>query len=245
MRFAAVTTFHEAGRIAYGDRMVKAFLDRWPIEVDLHVYAEGWWNMSGSCVVHDLIAESDWLKDFKVRHAHRKAPGFRMDAVRFSHKVAALLACDRDVDADYLIWVDADTVTHASVTLEVLSSWVPRNGAWVSWLDRHSAYPECGFYVINRRHARHREMMQRLYAMYADDLLFQEKEWHDSYIMEQIVKQANVPTTSLSGSGYRTHHPFVNGPLGAYMDHMKGKRKALGRSFPWDHQGRRQEEYWK
>jgi hypothetical protein len=40
------------------------------------------------------------------------------------------------------------------------------------------------------------------------------------------------------------NHPFINGPLGAYMDHMKGDRKDQGRSLAADLLVRRDEGYW-
>jgi hypothetical protein len=39
-------------------------------------------------------------------------------------------------------------------------------------------------------------------------------------------------------------HPFVNGPLGSYMDHLKGGRKEQGRSSDKDLVVTRTEEYW-
>ena len=38
---------------------------------------------------------------------------------------------------------------------------------------------------------------------------------------------------------------FINSVLGAYVDHMKGKRKAKGKSSASDIKGARTEEYWK
>ena len=40
MKYAVVTTFHQAGYKQYGQRMIQTFLDTWPAEIDLYVYAE-------------------------------------------------------------------------------------------------------------------------------------------------------------------------------------------------------------
>lgn len=243
--FMAVTTFNRRGLEQYGERMVGSHHRHWPAEVPLRIYSEGWdkpnelWNVWP-------LESSDWLDAFKYRHAHRDTSNYRMDAVRFAHKIAALLLADANMSARYLIWIDGDVFTHSPITLDVLRSWAPREGAWISWLDRRNVYPECGFYIIDRQHDRHIEMMTRLRRMYAGDALFVEKEWHDSYILQQCVLQAGVGTTSLSGPvASRTSHPFVNGPLGAYMDHMKGKRKQKGRSHRSDLYVSRREPYWR
>ena len=71
-------------------------------------------------------------------------------------------------------------------------------------------------------------------------------EWHDSYVIQQLVEGMGLKTKSLSGpEGFKTSHPFVNGPLGAYMDHLKGPRKAMGRSQARDLKVQRAEPYWR
>ena len=67
-----------------------------------------------------------------------------------------------------------------------------------------------------------------------------------SLVIQQLVQLAMLPTRSLSGErGARTGHPFINGPLGAYMDHMKGPRKQLGKSRRKDLKINRNEPYWR
>ena len=40
MTISVVTTFHAKGLQQYGQRMIDSFIDNWPEEVKLHVYAE-------------------------------------------------------------------------------------------------------------------------------------------------------------------------------------------------------------
>jgi hypothetical protein len=80
--------------------------------------------------------------------------------------------------------------------------------------------------------------------MYAEDGLFSLAEWHDSFVLWEVVKRAGVAAKSLSGAGARTNHPLVNGPLGAWFDHLKGRRKKRGKSDRFDLKVRRAEAYW-
>jgi hypothetical protein len=105
-------------------------------------------------------------------------------------------------------------------------------------------YPECGFYMINCRHPRHREMVAALIAMYEHDALFKLPEFHDSFVLQRVVELAGVGTKSLSGGASKTTHPLVNGPLGKWFDHLKGSRKQAGRSKPGDLRVKRTEAYW-
>ena len=246
--FLAVTTFNSVGLTQYGARMASSFNRHWPKEVGLRIYAEGWHD-SGEAYgakVCDLMTSSDWLAYFKERHKDRSTDNYRLDAVRFAHKIAAVIAADEQMGSRFLIWIDGDVFTHSPVPIEAVKSWAPEGRQWLSWLDRRNVYPECGFYIIDREHPRHREMMTRLREMYDGDKLFLEKEWHDSYILQRIVYAARIETKSLSGNmGRRTPHPFINGPLGQYMDHLKGKRKDKGRSLASDLVVKRGEQYWR
>lgn len=245
----AITTFNDKGLAKYGLRMMETFIQHWPIK--LHVHYEGWnpadtpFGADPALRFHELLAVSDWLPAFKERHKHRHVVGFRDDAVRFSHKVAALIHMMETSPAKYLLWMDGDIVTHTPIMTPELQALLPDDEQLIAWLDRARAYPECGFYIINTEHRQFRDLLLALRQMYAGDGLFRLKEWHDSYILEHCVKELRAGTKSLSGqAGRKTHHPFVNGPLGQWMDHLKGARKDKGRSNKSDMMVTRTERYW-
>lgn len=240
MSIRAVTTFNESGRQVYGNRMLESFRRNWPEEVSISVYAEGW-SAPGTI---DLFDSSPWLASFKHRHRHRRFRDYRWDAVKFAHKVAALCHAARQPDVDVLAWVDGDIVTHSPVTIDDLRAMEPRNGDWISWLDRVNLHPECGLYFLNCRHPRHREMIDAFHGSYEDDKIFGLAEWHDSFVLNHLVKVSGIGAMSLSGRGYRTSHPMVNGPLGKWFDHLKGNRKVRGHSSKGDLKVHREEAYW-
>lgn len=245
MRIVAVTTFNADGYRLYGKRMIETFDRHWSCGVELVVYYEGWTPESiGNETYKDLVACSPWLTAFKERNRERSMrPGFRHDAVRFSHKVAALCHAALTQNADYVIWIDGDVVTHADFDLEHLMPLLPTE--WITWLDRRGTYPECGFYIINCRHERHFEALRYFEAMYAQDKLFELSEWHDSFVLMKVVEQLKLKANSLSGKEASfTHHPLVNGPLGQWFDHLKGKRKEKGKSHKSDFVKKRTEGYW-
>lgn len=241
MKFAAVSTFNADGLKLYGRRMMESFRQNWPADVTLRVYSEGW---EGEGTV-DLPSASPWLSKFKKRNKHRTFRDFRWDAVRFSHKVAAVSHAARDTKADVLIWLDGDIFTHAPVTIADLEKLAPAENEWISWLNRTSMYPECGFYMLNLRHPQHLEYLSAFEAMYVNDQLYRLDEFHDSYVLQQVVKRTGALSRSLSGRGVATSHPLVNGPLGQWFDHLKGSRKQEGKSRRGDLKVTRQEDYWK
>lgn len=252
MNITAVTTFNTDGLNKYGRRMIETYIKHWSSGVPLHVYYEGWNPAFNDNVPQDelvvykhLITESDWLRHFKHRHKARPTENYRLDAVRFSHKVAALLHAAQDPKLQFLIWIDGDIITHTDFDAEHLDTILPYMES-IAWLDRMHFYPECGFYVLNMFHEGTRHLLEMLRRMYVEDKLFELKEWHDSYVLQQCVIQLDVPAMSLSGvNGFRTHHPLVNGPLGQWFDHLKGARKSKGKSLKMDMLVKRDEPYWK
>ena len=252
-RFAVVTTCHATGWQQYGRRMVETFEQFWPANVPLYLYAEDFQVDHSRPIARRL---PQWLAEFKARHLENpRAHGLignsyhtRQDCVRFAHKVAAVTEAALTLEAEVLIWADADIVTHAPVETDWLRSLFPP-GPYIGWLDRHEFHPECGFYMLRCSHPAHREIMARWRQLYETDAVFALAETHDSYVLQQLILEAErkglITTHSLSGEARQHGHPLINGPLGARLDHLKGPRKELGRSRLSDLMAPRSEEYWR
>jgi hypothetical protein len=245
MLFEAVTTCSAEGWKAYGQRMMASVVKHWT-GIPIVFYSE---DLPGA------TRFPAWLDAFKAKHGadpskcgHRRAHigpyNYRLDAVRFAHKTAAVIDAAEKSEAQFLIWVDADTVTHADVTTTFLASLVPGKGEVISWLWRDYTYPECGFYILNLACPDTRVLLREWKALYTSARLFLLPEWHDSFVLKELVRSLHCSWRSISGGQESTHHPFINGPLGAVMDHMKGPRKAAGRSKKGDLKVERGEAYW-
>ena len=67
MKYTVVTTFNDNGYNRYGRRMIQTFLQTWPKEVNLVVYAEGCTvtETASNLTVKDLAVFSPELIAFK------------------------------------------------------------------------------------------------------------------------------------------------------------------------------------
>jgi hypothetical protein len=222
----------------------------WPQSVPFDLYSED--VLPGALT----MSFPDWLYTFKERHVHNlSAQGrlhgkastynYRFDAVRFAHKTAAVIDAIENAEEDFIVWVDADTVTHSTVTEEFLQALSPAKNQGISWLARKQKYPECGFYIVRRALPEVQKMTDTWKGLYKRDTLFHLPEWHDSFVLQEMVRLHGVRALSISGDYEDTSHPFINGPLGGVMDHMKGPRKLRGRSAGRDLKHTRSEDYWK
>lgn len=265
MKYTVITTFHRAGLEQYGQRMIDSFEKHWPADVDLIVLAENCEprvSRPNTRVISLLDASAD-LQSFIQRHqnnplAHGQAgppdvfnpkKQFRWDAVRFCHKVYAKAVAADMIDSGWMIWIDADTVTHSPVPTNWLHSVCP-NDSMISYLGRGENYhSECGWVAYNLDRVECRQFIQDFVNMYNCDEIFKLKEWHDSYVWDTLRRQFQHRCkfhnlNSLAQTDARAGHPFINSSLGAYMDHLKGNRKTLGKSKPSDLKIKRSEDYW-
>jgi hypothetical protein len=182
--------------------------------------------------------------------------GFKWHAVRFAHKVYAIFDCARTTDADILIWMDADTICHSAITIENLHRMIPQDSE-LCYLGRKGKYSECGLYAMNLRSPNIQMFLKEFQRFYdqAEQGIFQLDEWHDSFVfdavrikfpqMRQLDWAAHLhdlrPAPGMSsGEG----HPLINSQWGAWLDHLKGGRKKLGRSKREDLKVLRTESYW-
>lgn len=249
-----VTTMNRAGWKQTGARMIEAFRVQWPVDVDLIVYAEDFDISEQSGVIVRRLPQ--WLTEFKAKYndnnmANGRTPNrydFRFDAVKFSHKVAAFTDAGLAQDEGILIWLDADTFTHSQVTVEWINDLFPEP-SYVAWLDRLNHYPETGFVMVRCSHRAHRMAMQAFAELYTSGQMFRLNDQTDCTAFQHTIEglqRAGEIEAPVSLSGDRAwSHPFVNGPLGACMDHMKGQnRKRQGHSDRWDLRKPRTERYW-
>ena len=186
----------------------------------------------------------DWMKEFK------------WDAVRFANKTYAVYdAVQRS--KDWCVWMDADTFVHSTWTYEQFLELLPKE-AYITYVGRgkgSQTWPECGFYGLNLNHPVCHEFLKEFERMYedAENGMFLLEEWHDSYIFGEVLKMFNqFPSHDYSADMYLKEaksggggHPLINGPLGKWIDHMKGGRKDSGKSLAKDLMVNRTEDYWR
>ena len=267
MILAVVTTFHKKGYETYGRRMIETFLKNWPSNVVLIVYAEDCvvTESAPNLIVRDLNQVED-LINFKnkwknvpkatgdvsndpIRSKRKDAgKGFKWDAVRFAHKVYAIFDCAKKSNADILFWMDADTICHSPITFDQLKKFCLETND-LGFLGREGKYTECGLYSMNLQSQVVQSFLREFQRMYddADNGIFTLAEWHDSFVFDAVrakfrnqLKEYNWSAGIVKGEG----HPLINSEWGAYLDHLKGDRKSLGRSKLTDLKIKRTESYW-
>jgi hypothetical protein len=114
-------------------------------------------------------------------------------------------------------------------------------------LGRQNNFSECGLYAMNLQSAAIRLFLTRFQDLYdnADSGIFTLDEWHDSFVFDHArqtlkLRELNWSENLIKGEG----HPLINSAWGAWLDHLKGARKSLGKSKAKDLKINRIEGYW-
>ena len=233
----------------------------WPKQVELFMFPDEKISMNSHKNIHVLYERSPEHEAFlKANKNNEKAKGiqggehynYRWDAVKFCHKPFQLhnFMKNHSEGFDGMIWLDADTITHEKIPLDVvLNNLAPENHA-IQFLGRSYKYTECGYLYFNLRSGQAKQLIQNWVDFYINGTIFKQREWHDSFLFdlarEQFGKGFGMDLTGHLPRRQGGGHPFVNSFLGMYMDHYKGDaRKAMQKPRKNDLHADHKSEYWK
>jgi len=238
MKIALVTTFNEKLYRYYAHRFMSTY--NWPF--DCYIYHEGWLPeidpMRENIKYRNVYDANPELIDFIDRNKSKNIDSqyeknttptndYKMDAIRFSYKIFAKTHLMLNCDYDYIFWVDADTVFKKTITeQEVINKFLPQDYC-ISFIDRPTYYSECGFVGYNLTKPATKRFIYKLREHYTKDLLFQEKEWHDSYVWDCVRKKWMIGESqyNLAPVVRKVGNPWPDTPMSEYVDHLKGKKR--------------------
>jgi hypothetical protein len=184
--------------------------------------------------------------------------GFKWNAIRFAHKVYSIFACAKECNTEWLIWMDADTFCHSIISEKDINRLLPGKQD-LCYLGRKGKYSECGLYALHLTSTETNNFLKEFQRVYDEaeskDGIFSMAEWHDSFVFDCVrVRFPNMKQHDWAAALHdirpkpgMTHgegHPLINCEWGAYLDHLKGGRKQLGKSKRDDLKVPRTEPYW-
>jgi len=245
-----VTSFGQKGYHQYGKRFIESFLKHWPEEEELTVYYEralpsncpqsprlhyiNLFDYEDFLVFMDLLNRSDPIYQgmMKAGPDGGQSYNYRYDAHKFFRKVYAMCDSGTACQDPYLVWIDADVVTHTDVPKNFIDSMYEK-GDYIIHLDREWSYSETGFIAFNTQHDINEGFMKLMLAAYFNGAFKYLGEFHDCYVFDFIRKLINVPCRSITkDAGDR--YLFDSSILGKYMRHDKGpeRKAAIGSEIP-------------
>lgn len=229
-----VTSYGPGGWEQYAERFVITWKKFQQSGVALSIYRHDVTPPPG-VPTKDLLLDPNFvlLRQKFVATQQKLAPqgDWRFDAVKFMHKVGAIIQAASTTQARYLCWIDADVEFVAPVRLDDL---LCEGG--ISHLGRVAApYSETSFLAFDLKSDAVRDFLLDLWNTYVSGEVFQHKEWHDGFIFERLLnlhRWHGLATKNLSPDA-KTLDAFHSSPLAAFAKHYKGALKEQAPTSPF------------
>jgi hypothetical protein len=253
MQYLFVTSFHPSAYDLYGGRMIESFVANTDDDMHLWVFTDTRLPEAPTHARVTFIVLDEYFPDqlaFEMRHNSPICRGkfgnfydYRFDAVKFSHKPAALAAAlKRMEEGDYrpetLVWLDADTVFKKPLVKSFLEDKFP-SWAHVGHFQRDENHTEGGIIMFRTSNERVGAFLRIFWAAFDQDRVFLMPAWTDCHVFDILLAGAKQdgflrPVNLGDEMSAATNHPIVNSEWFQYVDHLKGDRKENGASYESD-----------
>jgi len=227
MKIVAVTTFNEEYYNNMAKYMVDTFVQFWPKDVELHVYLENFkLPIQATNVIEHDVYDCKGLKEFlDWRGTHRTR--------RFAYKTYAFIDACKNLEADIIVYLDADSITFRSVDKQWLLKQTANNYL-CSYMGvtapdgRENS--ETAIYFFNNAHEHAREFMKHYENIYNSGDIDDKSRFgkpQDTWAFAECVVMAKQKGYKvLDYNSQRKHRsPTAKCELGKYFRHLKASSK--------------------
>ena len=245
MTYTFVTSFHKKHEDVYARMMLESVSKNWkPSDTKLIAYVEGYDSLDELPLndldgvieyrhIESIDARNNFIERNKDKNGnYAEAPyNYRMDALRFCHKVYALTDVALEMldnqDQGWLAWIDADTVTKKMFKAEDAAKIMIPEVDIVHLGRIDIDYSETGFMAFNMAYHNAASLLIDLRGAYDTDEVFSYREWTDAFIFTRILKiyEAHGAKVRNLSEGVRGLSVFDQCMLDEYFVHNKGNLK--------------------
>lgn len=236
-KYACITSFNETYYNEMAKSMVETYNHFWPKDIKLYIYTENFklpQEATGENIVEwDIHEKCDpQLKDILEWRGDHFTRGMLFKTYAFIHAT-------KNIDADVIIYLDADSITYRNITHSFLDSLLPNNeltaymGVTMSkgkWKGNETENAETCIYLFNNKHPGAQKFMEHyenIYESRAIDDRERFKKPHDTWAFTECVQLALAQGHLVNDlhSQRTAHSPLKETVLGKYFRHFKAARK--------------------
>lgn len=161
---------------------------------------------------------------------------FRFAPHRFIYKPTAIVTLNNFLsseDADYITWIDGDTVFKQSGLKEALVKIKPKKHQIASIFERFQDLHciESGLMIFNRNHSLCSSFINESKDIFISGRIFKFMEWHDALVWSYLMYALPPNSFRLLCKEFniKGSHPISKfSLLKNKLDHLKGNNKKLG-----------------
>ena len=200
-----VTSFNEEIYKVAGHHLINSIDNNWEPSLKLKCYYHKLdpknYSFKSDISLEPLDSIEEYTEFLKVNKEHDgtefgKIPyNWRLDALRWSHKVFALTEyafelSEKDAQAGWLIWIDADSVSSKRLVPDDILGMLPEacDIAFAGARDMDGGtYVDCSFMAFNLNKRPALDLLGDLRGAYISGELLQYREWNDAFITERLL----------------------------------------------------------
>lgn len=225
--FRVVTSQHRPYYDLIGKDCIKTFLEFWPKEISIELWAEGFVPdiEDPRLIVKDYNKVNprceiflEKMRPFLQIHKHHMKE-------KFWKKGHVVLSAMEECEQDIFIWLDSDVITHANIPMKFFEKLIPEDCLSVDIpaggkVDGKEA--ETGFFMLNKKHEKARQIIDDYRLCHTDiDAMQTASRLLETGVWWNAIKRAE-------SQGAKTFHfptavnsivPFMATDLAKYMRH--------------------------
>lgn len=231
-KYAFITSMSQQYYDHIGRFMLESFLKYAPKHFTLHLYAESITSelpRANNLVVYDWnqVCKADWEK-FAAKTEDNSAK-------KFAKKGWASIHAWENIQAEKLVWLDADLLFHKAFNEEIIDLTLPKkkliglfDHSYLSVDGNTKPSAETGYVVLNKQHPNFDAFVKEYRYTYElpskpDSL----HRWWDNQICMLVANKFPSDVYNLSDlrTTDKTQTPLNYSPVAEYFAHQKGKSK--------------------
>lgn len=235
MNIATITKVDKAYYDRIGKECIYSWLQYWPKDMKLTVYVEDFVLPHNDRIVQitfDKMCKEYW--DFQNSDQNKRVK-------TFSKKAYSIIHAYENLDADRIIWIDADAITNRPIEksfLETLCS----DDVLISFMgvfhhrikeDPNSELMydvESSFFVTNKRHAGFEALSKRYREYYDKKITHNIRRFYDGDVLGGAiidVRDRYKVNDWCDTLEKRPKSPMPSLPIGKYIKHFKSKTAKI------------------
>ena len=240
--FTVVTSFAVRDWETYGKRFIESFIEFWPKTIKLLCYCDGFPMPDDAPKVDnieyiDLLDNKD-LIEFKERNKQfngtipQQPYNFYNDVIKFCHKVYAQSMAVNKCETEWLLWLDADSVTYEPVGVRLLER-ICNSQYDIIYLGRKDIYATCSSFIgYNLNSDVTPVFMDDYVNYYNSDEVLKLKCFADNYVFDRIriIHEAHGMRSLNLTPDCKILEAFELCELSKCVIHLKGNKKHTSKN---------------
>jgi hypothetical protein len=225
MKYAAITSMNDSYYDHCGRTMLRTYKTHWSSAIPMFVYNEDNFHIkinNINCMGWDL---GDEYNKFQDRQSNARVK-------TFSKKAFSIIHAMDNVQAERIIWIDADVILTDDINIQLLDLITPDDvlsthfSVWHEKDDITYHSCETGFFILNTTHPGYKEFCDTYKDIYFNDNTEGLRRFYDGEVygktVENMAKQGHK-MINLNPGKHKT--PISRSVLAPYLTHYKASLK--------------------